>query len=202
MTNHYKTLGVDRDATPEQIRAARRKKASSAHPDKGGTDGQMQDINRAYAVLSDPDLRKRYDETGADAPAEPAARQVAMQTFAQILLEVVSRDNVNLVKEVERRSRTAKVNLASQETDARRKITRLEARLKKLRFIGNGIDLVRNTIEGAVADERRKLAQIEQAREVGEIVMELAQSYEDETEEQVAAPWGSVFMTTTTARGY
>jgi curved DNA-binding protein len=59
--DHYNILGVAKNATPEEIKKAYRKLASQHHPDKGGDTAQFQKIQEAYAILSDPDKRKSYD---------------------------------------------------------------------------------------------------------------------------------------------
>ena len=61
MTNHYQTLGVDRNATPDQIKRAYRKLASQHHPDKGGDKHKFQEIEQAYRTLSDPQQRAQHD---------------------------------------------------------------------------------------------------------------------------------------------
>lgn len=60
---HYDTLGIKRTATGDEIKAAYRREASAAHPDKGGTDERMQAVNLAYQVLSDGALKAQYDAT-------------------------------------------------------------------------------------------------------------------------------------------
>ena len=64
-TNYYTILGVDEEAGRQQIKEAFRKLALKYHPDRnqGDVDAQanMQRINEAYAVLSDPEKRRRYD---------------------------------------------------------------------------------------------------------------------------------------------
>jgi curved DNA-binding protein CbpA len=60
----YQTLGVEPDATQEEIRAAYRNRAKQAHPDAGGSDVEFRAIESAHRVLSDPEKRKIYDETG------------------------------------------------------------------------------------------------------------------------------------------
>lgn len=59
--DHYQTLGVGKNATPEEIKKAYRKLASSNHPDKGGDTATFQRIQTAYDVLSDPQKRQQYD---------------------------------------------------------------------------------------------------------------------------------------------
>jgi curved DNA-binding protein len=64
----YAELGVQRDATPEQIKRAYRKLASELHPDKNPgspqAEGRFKTVNRAHQVLSDPRTRRLYDEFG------------------------------------------------------------------------------------------------------------------------------------------
>jgi curved DNA-binding protein len=58
---YYETLGVDKSATPEQIKQAYRRMASKFHPDKGGDTAKFQEIEEAYRVLSDPQQRAAHD---------------------------------------------------------------------------------------------------------------------------------------------
>lgn len=61
MQNPYQTLGVNRDATPDDIKRAYRRLASQHHPDKGGDKVKFQEIQGAYDVLTDPQKRQQYD---------------------------------------------------------------------------------------------------------------------------------------------
>jgi molecular chaperone DnaJ len=63
--DYYKTLGVDRKATPEEIKKAYRKLARSHHPDRNPDDkaaeARFKEISQAHDVLGDPQKRKQYD---------------------------------------------------------------------------------------------------------------------------------------------
>ena len=63
--NPYDTLGVDKDASDEEIKKAYRKKSKKTHPDKGGSEKEFNETNQAYLILSDASRRKKYDETGS-----------------------------------------------------------------------------------------------------------------------------------------
>ena len=63
--DYYKTLGVDRKATPEEIKKAYRKLARQYHPDRNPGDKaaeeKFKEISQAHDVLGDPEKRKQYD---------------------------------------------------------------------------------------------------------------------------------------------
>jgi len=59
--DHYATLGVAKNATPDEIKKAYRKLASQHHPDKGGDKTKFQQVQEAYSILSDPDKKATYD---------------------------------------------------------------------------------------------------------------------------------------------
>ena len=66
--DYYKTLGVARDATAEDLKKAFRKLARKYHPDvskEADAQLRMQEVNEAYAVLSDPEKRAAYDQLGS-----------------------------------------------------------------------------------------------------------------------------------------
>ena len=63
--DYYKTLGVDKKATAEEIKKAYRKLARRYHPDRNPDDKQAEErfkeISQAHDVLGDPEKRKQYD---------------------------------------------------------------------------------------------------------------------------------------------
>lgn len=88
----YAILGVDRNATRDEIGAAYRKLSREAHPDAGGSEERQKKLSHAYSVLKDPDARRRYDETGsAQQMSEEAFRArlngIANNAISQALAE-------------------------------------------------------------------------------------------------------------------
>lgn len=79
--DYYKVLGVPRDADERDIKKAYRKLSKVNHPDKASAQGitpeeaqkKMAAINEAYEVLSDPELKQRFDN--GDDPNNPEQQQ-------------------------------------------------------------------------------------------------------------------------------
>jgi len=80
----YEVLGLQRDASAEEIQRAYRKLARAYHPDVNKSpeaEERFKEVSEAYDVLSDPDMRKRYDAFGHDFRRVPEG--VDPQTWAR-----------------------------------------------------------------------------------------------------------------------
>jgi curved DNA-binding protein len=93
--DYYKILGLDKSATPKDIKNAYRKLARKFHPDlnpnNADAKSNFQQINEANEVLSDPEKRKKYDQYGKDwQHAEEFERQKQQQSASSD-----SRDRAN-----------------------------------------------------------------------------------------------------------
>lgn len=96
---HYEHLGVDRKATPDELREAYRRAARAAHPDRHGDSsaGQMAMVNEAWRVLGDPARRAAYDhvlaaadeQAGAGAPSS-AARPARTAAVPPVVVPVAT----------------------------------------------------------------------------------------------------------------
>lgn len=67
--DYYQILGVDKNASKDEIKKAFHKLAHKHHPDKNkGDDSKFKEVNQAYQTLSDDGKRAQYDRFGADGP--------------------------------------------------------------------------------------------------------------------------------------
>jgi len=67
--DYYKNLGVERNATQDEIKRAYRKLARTYHPDvnkEAGAEAKFKEAGEAYEVLKDPEKRTAYDQLGAN----------------------------------------------------------------------------------------------------------------------------------------
>lgn len=93
LADPYETLGVGREATDDEIKRAYRKLARRYHPDANPDDKdaeeRFKEIQNAYAILSDPEKRKSYDQgadfSGFDAQAPGGA---GFGSFSDILSDL------------------------------------------------------------------------------------------------------------------
>ena len=87
--DYYKLLGLNKNASTEDIKKAYRKLARKYHPDANPNNKEahkkFQEINEANEVLSDPEKRKKYDQYGKDwkhaDEFERARQQQRQRTF-------------------------------------------------------------------------------------------------------------------------
>jgi curved DNA-binding protein CbpA len=87
----YKILSVPRSATAAAIKAAYRAAVQSAHPDRGGDPENFIRIVKAFDLLSDPEARRLYDETGdVDENAVASFRRDVIKILADMFDAAVS----------------------------------------------------------------------------------------------------------------
>lgn len=107
MRDLYQVLGVERGSAAPEIQKAYRQRAKTAHPDSGGSVEAFSELGLAYAILSDPERRARYDRTGEADPPRPDNRdgnavEVIAQKLGLILhaeQDVTSLDVASLLEE-------------------------------------------------------------------------------------------------------
>ena len=65
MKNPYEVLGLDRNASTDEIKSSYKKQALKHHPDRGGDEAIFKEMTEAYGILSDPQKKDNYDKFGS-----------------------------------------------------------------------------------------------------------------------------------------
>lgn len=90
LMNYYDVLGVASTASEEEIKRSYKKKALELHPDRVGRDQTQEEaelfkvITKANEVLSDPEQRRKYDESLAGGLGQPAAAPSATDWWSHV----------------------------------------------------------------------------------------------------------------------
>ena len=107
--DYYKSLGVDKNASTDEIKSAYRKLAKKYHTDANPGDKtaetKFKEVSEAYAVLSDPQKRATYDQVGSSAfdGSQGSAYNAAdfdSKIYLEIFLVVVQVEQMLLLKEI------------------------------------------------------------------------------------------------------
>lgn len=136
--NPYEVLGLDVTASEAEITMAFRRAAAKAHPDRGGSTEAMKDINMAYKILSDPEMRKAFDASGAIGKKDQVwvdARDLLIN-FLQAALRSVQID-VDLIDVLRstclQHKHQAHQTLVQQENATKQQLDSLHRRLSRLK---------------------------------------------------------------------
>lgn len=78
--DYYQILGISADADFETIKQAYRTKALKCHPDRGGSHAAMLEINEAFEILRNPEMRASYDELRRNQSNKTALARVKADT--------------------------------------------------------------------------------------------------------------------------
>lgn len=161
--NHYDTLNVPADASTDDIKQAFRRKASAAHPDKGGSDETMARLNKAYAVLSSPERRAQYDETGDDREPAPLADKAA-QYLTSLFSDQLERDG-DIIQAVRTELSAAGQGAQAEIERLGKKVAKLSRRRSKI-SVKSGENLIHMLIDSQAASASREIAQFKELLEV------------------------------------
>lgn len=183
MTDLYEELGVDKKATPEQIKKAYKRKASKAHPDKGGDSRAMVVINDAYKVLGDPEKRAHYDATGQET-LTPLDAEIQNDTL-QLIRTVLESDEIPETADVVGTAR----NMANERlraiqngtADLRRKIKKYEKRRKSIKSTDEK-NMFHMVIDQRLGDLHKAIGLNQHAEQVVKGTLAVLKHYSDNPE--------------------
>lgn len=190
---HYETLGVLASATPDEIKAAARRAASAAHPDReGGSTERMAEVNRAREVLLDPERRSRYDATGLDdqpATIEAKARDMLLQLFSA----AIENSEGNWLHEVSKLIAQHRSNLLEAQSTAQTKRARCVRRTGKIK-VRAGENLVQMLLDSQLRNIDAQLANVEEAMQINAAAAKMLSDYEGGEVEPPAPTYSAAFQ--------
>ena len=159
--NLYEVLGVDFQATQQEIKDAYRRLAQRYHPDRDTGDKEMfQSITAAYEILGDPELRQRYDETGQAVKPQPkgsVARQILAETLLNHidLLDPAQVDTIafvrHLVEQCISRGEATNAGLELQ-------VAKREKILRHIRYKGSGENVLARLLQADIDQKKQQIA--------------------------------------------
>lgn len=165
--NLYDVLGVDKNASQEDIKKAYRDKAKENHTDRGGDNDKMVAINKAWNVLQDPARRKRYDETGeqTETPFEQKFAAFTQDVFVKIVYDAPNVEKSNLIDAFIAYAEKILEEMDKQKEDIDDKISRLNKvikRLKKKKKGKNQNNVIALVLEGNISALTQALHKLEE----------------------------------------
>lgn len=192
MIDPYETLGVSRDSDPETIKKSYRKLAKEHHPDTGGDESKITDLTLAYDILSNPDKKKRYDETGQSGPDNSQAQIYA--EFLKMCEEILLKQEGMPIKQSVERIR-AGIEQQMRETEGKidHQVKILEA--AKARIVqAPENDILGHMIQQRLDDFAKQKLALNASKEIAEKALDLFDTYEIKDSE------GSLFSFSTVMR--
>lgn len=182
MADHYETLGVDRTASPDEVRAAFRRASSRAHPDKGGTDVQQQAVNAAYEVLSDPQRREAYDQFGDESAGPSVKRRAAVALQSLVAQKIDQPWDDDLLGYCRKTINNALAQDGAQRKDLLGRRELLVGKSNKVRRKDGAVgrNLVQDAFDAKLAEIDAKLAELDDRKALHTEALELLDQYEQD----------------------
>lgn len=184
MPDLYETLGVDRTASPAEIKRAYRRKAKAAHPDAGGSPEAFNELSKAHRVLTDDRKRQRYDATGNADDGPDLSDQRAVSIIDAILSQMMDVDMVlqrDLADIVRREIQRNLAQQASEESKAKRQRAKLES-IKARMKTSAANDPVGRLLAQKIAQVDAAMAAMGEQRRLFAQAFEIMQTYRFEPE--------------------
>lgn len=178
MTCPYEVLGVDRNASQEDIKLAYRKAIRVAHPDRqSGSTEKAQAVNAAYAVLSDETRREHYDRTGHTENRTDKLRQQILHSLFENLIdnaEKIPGDLIGYAKAILDEKICSNRRERNKEQEKLHKLMRQRGRIKS-----KGTNIAESIIDERIRRFEHEIASISEVVEVQEEVLHMLDEYED-----------------------
>lgn len=205
----YRILGVNKDADDAEIKNGYRKKASKAHPDRGGDEEEFHLIRTAYMVLIDHDARRRYDDTGEVGDGlPPSTHQLAMAEIAGLFQHLLTAnlaniEHIDIIGTMKENVRLAKKEQTQHIRKQQAKVRQFEKARKRLkRKKAMDADVLDNVIGTQIQGVKRNIESCEQKNEAFDLMIEILDEFYEYDFEEMMRITMSQFPDSPTGTGY
>ena len=181
--NLYQTLGVDPTASQDEIKKAYRRLAQAHHPDKNNKQEaveEMQNIQRAYDILGDPERRKNYDETGSTEPG-PTPETMAKDGLARLFVDMANNEDADTCdfKKAARDKINALIRgVEGNIQNSRRVLINTDKARERLKRKTDGDPFLVHVLEGHARQTTEKIAVLEQNIGITKLMLKMLDEYE------------------------
>lgn len=179
MSDYYETLGVPRDATFKEIKAAYRSLMQKYHPDKEeGNKDKAQAIQEAYDVLSDSDARAHYDATGTTEPVRDIEAEIQaelMKVFSHLLEK---NEDTDIIADAKDRVKVAIKNYQIKINQNTQLLDRLQRQLGRIKT-SDEENLYEMVVASKIEQVEEYLSSLAEALDLVQRVLEAVDHYTD-----------------------
>lgn len=164
----YDTLGINKDASKEEIKKAYKNKAKESHPDKGGSTDKMVALNKAYSILNDESKKEKYDKTGEVDERGDEFKNKSLDLLRSLLRDAFVSKSVfnedeykyrNVISEMKSKIKSTIFNLEQEKAKFQKEKKRVSEILERFSTKGNNYIIL--LLEGDIIGLGRRIVDIE-----------------------------------------
>ena len=184
----YEILGVNPDASMSDIKSAYRSLSKDYHPDRNKDDPEasrkLQDVQEAYAILKDPERRKRYDETGSASDAHRTTEAEIEQTIIHLFSSVLNGGedviSVNFPVVMTQMLKTSRRQIKANIKNLKERLFKTVMVRKRVKKKGDGKNVILEYLDGQVDSLEFQVKAQENALDISLEVEKRLKDYEFE----------------------
>lgn len=174
--NPYETLNVPKYADAATIRNAHRSKARASHPDHGGRTEAFLAVQKSYEILTDPERRKRYDETGDT--KELDMRKEAINKMVGLVIQFAEQRDWDQDDMVKAMVKSVKEGIQrGHESNDKLEQQAIKLRATAERISTKGQNILADSLEKRATECDKQIASNKIQLEIGEMMVKMLGDY-------------------------
>lgn len=185
----YKLLGLNSDASEEDIKRGYRTESKVHHPDKGGDTELFKQIAKAYSILSDPEKRKRYDSgesaesiSKAGVSVELLILRQLVELFTNIVLSTDQPQYSDIVAQMKHHLKNNLNKIDHGMKTELTKIERLEIVLNRIKK-SSGENIFIGSAQAQITNIKLLIANMEASKSHNEKALKMLEDYSYQVDE-------------------